>query len=98
MQQARYQEDLMTITAQAPIVHITETAAALSVQGTQNSINMTSTAVLWTPTPSLTPTDRPHGHAECHADGRIRYPECRGNTDCQQRDPGRPGKAAATSQ
>jgi hypothetical protein len=55
-QEALFQERYLTATAEAPIIHITQTAAALVVQATQQSIDQTSTAVLWTPTPSSTPT------------------------------------------
>ena len=55
-QEALFQERYLTATAEAPIIHITQTAAALVVQATQQSIDQTATAVLWTPTPSSTPT------------------------------------------
>ena len=55
-QEALFQERYLTATAEAPIIRITETAAALVVQATQQSIDQTATAVLWTPTPSSTPT------------------------------------------
>jgi hypothetical protein len=54
--EALFQERYLTATAEAPIIHITQTAAALVVQATQQSIDLTATAVLWTPTPSSTPT------------------------------------------
>jgi hypothetical protein len=64
---AQYQRDALTATAQAPIVHITETAAALVVQEAQaQSTNAaaiqtqaggwTQTAQWWTPTPNATST------------------------------------------
>lgn len=59
LRQAQLQEGMLTATAQAPIVHITETSAALSVMGTQSSISSTSTAALWTPTASPIPTTTP---------------------------------------
>src|SRR5512138_3147817 len=46
---------MATGTAQAPIVHITETAAEFSFIGTKASIDGTSTAILWTSTPSPVP-------------------------------------------
>lgn len=49
-------ERFLTATAEAPIIHITETAAGLIVVGTQNAMNLTSTAVQWTPTASPVPT------------------------------------------
>ena len=52
-------EQDLTSTAGAPITNITETAAALIVAQTKNSIDGTSTAILWTPTPSQTPTITP---------------------------------------
>lgn len=64
---AQYQRDALTASAQAPIVHITETAAALVVQAAQaQSTNAaaiqtqaggwTQTAQWWTPTPNATGT------------------------------------------
>ena len=50
---------MATGTAQAPIIHITETAAAYSFISTQASINATATAILWTPTASPVPTNTP---------------------------------------
>ncbi|HEX2994761.1 MAG TPA: hypothetical protein VHP14_08055, partial [Anaerolineales bacterium] len=50
---------MATGTAQAPIIHITETAAAKSVIWTQSSVDSTSTAVQWTSTPSPVPTITP---------------------------------------
>lgn len=67
IRQAEYQEDALTATAQAPIVQITETAAAMfveqqywtataqSIQQTQMS-SFTQTAFSWTPTPNATST------------------------------------------
>ena len=67
LQQAYYQSQFLTATADAPIVHITETAAAMamqqqlwtitaqSVEGTQIAA-MTQTAMSWTPTPNATST------------------------------------------
>jgi hypothetical protein len=66
-QQAYYQSQFLTATADAPIVHITETAAAMaiqqqlwtstaqSVQSTETSA-MTQTAQSWTPTANATQT------------------------------------------
>lgn len=54
--QAQNYSRQLTATAQAPIVAITQTAAALVVAQTQSSINATSTAMLWTPTLTNTPT------------------------------------------
>lgn len=66
VQRAQLQESMLTATAQAPIVHITETAAAYAFLGTQASINSTqasidstATAILWTPTASPIPTTTP---------------------------------------
>lgn len=59
LRQAELQESMLTATAQAPIMHITETAAGLSFQSTQASIDSTATAVLWTPTASPVPTVTP---------------------------------------
>ena len=56
LQEAQIREQFLTATAQAPIVHITETAAGLIVAQTRGSIDLTSTAVLWTATPSPMPT------------------------------------------
>jgi len=64
---AQYQRDAMTATAQAPIVHITETAAAVTVQAAQAQSTsvaaaqtqmggLTATAVWWTSTPNLDST------------------------------------------
>lgn len=50
---------MATGTAQAPIIHITETAAAYSFIGTRSSIDTTATAILWTPTASPVPTNTP---------------------------------------
>jgi PBP1b-binding outer membrane lipoprotein LpoB len=67
LQQAFYQSQFLTATAEAPIVHITETAAGMvfqqqmwtatvqSIQGTQVAA-MTQTAIVWTPTPNATQT------------------------------------------
>lgn len=65
LQLAEYQEHAMTETAQAPIINLTQTAAGLIVQQTQVSIDMTSTAVLWTPT--ITPTSTPNAEATIKA-------------------------------
>jgi hypothetical protein len=54
--QAEYQERFLTATAQAPIIHLTETAAGLIVQQTQASIDQTATAALFTPTITPSPT------------------------------------------
>lgn len=59
LQRAQIQESMLTATAQAPLIHITETAAGLSFQSTQASIDNTATAVLWTPTASPVPTVTP---------------------------------------
>lgn len=67
LREAQWQEQALTATAGAPIVRITETAAALSVQATQaqgTSVAaaqtqvgaMTATAVWWTPTPNFDST------------------------------------------
>lgn len=67
MRQAAWQEQALTATAQAPIVRITETAAAITVQAAQaqstsiagaatQAAAMTQTAVWWTPTPNMTGT------------------------------------------
>jgi hypothetical protein len=67
MRQAAWQEQALTATAEAPIVRITETAAALAVQATQAQSTsvaaaatqagaMTQTAAWWTPTPNMTGT------------------------------------------
>ncbi len=58
-QRAQLQEGMLTATAQAPIVHLTETAAGLIAMQTQQSIDWTSTAVQWTSTPSPVPTTTP---------------------------------------
>jgi hypothetical protein len=67
LQQAYYQSQFLTATADAPIVHITETAAAMamqqqlwtitaqSVEGTQIAA-MKQTSMAWTPTPNATST------------------------------------------
>lgn len=59
-QQAYYQSQFLTATAEAPIVHITETAAALIYQQTATAQDMqsamTQTAIAWTPTPNATMT------------------------------------------
>jgi len=64
---AEYQERFLTATAEAPIVHITETAAAMAIQqqywtvtaqsvrDTQTSA-LTQTAMAWTSTPNATNT------------------------------------------
>jgi hypothetical protein len=65
--QAEMLESAMTATAQAPIVHITETAAAMQIQAIQAAATgtaaiqtqsgaMTATAVWWTPTPNFSGT------------------------------------------
>ncbi len=54
---AEMQTGMLTATAQAPVMHITETAAALTVGMTQSSIDATATAIQWTPT--VTPTATP---------------------------------------
>jgi len=67
LQQAYYQEQFLTASAQAPIVHITETAAAMAIQqqfwtSTAQSVQstqvaaMTQTSMAWTPTPNATMT------------------------------------------
>lgn len=67
LQQAYYQEQFLTASAEAPIVHITETAAAMAIQqqfwtstaqGVQSTETaaMTQTAMAWTPTPNATMT------------------------------------------
>jgi hypothetical protein len=64
---AQYQRDALTATAQAPIIRITETAAALVVQAAQaqgtttagaqtREASFTQTAQWWTPTPNATST------------------------------------------
>lgn len=66
-QQAAWQEQALTATAQAPIIRITETAAAVAVGETlaqstnvagaqTQAASWTQTAVWWTPTPNLTST------------------------------------------
>lgn len=54
---ADYYSGVMTFTAQAPIVAITQTSAAMAFMQTQVSVNYTATAMAWTPTivPSATP-------------------------------------------
>lgn len=59
LQRAQLQESLLTATAQAPIVHLTETAAGLIAVQTQQSMDLTSTAIRWTPTSSPIPTNTP---------------------------------------
>ena len=54
--QAEIYSIMATGTAQAPIIHITETAAQMIVVQTQISVDGTSTALQWTPTSSPTPT------------------------------------------
>lgn len=61
--QAQYYEAQLTATAQAPILEVTRAAAALemtvqvqNLQGTQTAIPLTSTAQMWTPTVTPTPT------------------------------------------
>jgi hypothetical protein len=67
LRQAQWQESALTATAQAPVIRITETAAALAVQGTQAQNTsvaaaqtqagaMTATAIWWTPTPNVDST------------------------------------------
>ena len=67
LQLAHMQEQALTATSQAPIVHITETSAALTVQAAQaqatsaaavqtQSGALTATAVWWTPTANATQT------------------------------------------
>ncbi len=67
---AQYQKDSLTATSQAPIVHITETAAAQIISDTQAAstdvaaqrtqiAGSTQTAESWTPTPSQTPSITP---------------------------------------
>ena len=53
---AEMQTGMLTATSQAPVMHITETAAALTVGMTQSSINATATAIHWTPTVTATAT------------------------------------------
>jgi len=67
LQQAYYQSQFLTATAEAPIIRITETAAGMvyqqqmwtataqSIQGTQVAAS-TQTAMAWTPTPDATQT------------------------------------------
>ena len=50
LQQAQYQERFLTATAEAPIVHITETAAAQSVQSTSVAQSMVIEQQYWTAT------------------------------------------------
>lgn len=54
--QAAMNEQAMTGTANAPIIYITGTAAALIVAQTQQAMDATATAVQWTPTITSTPT------------------------------------------
>jgi hypothetical protein len=68
---AEFQERYLTATAEAPIIRITETAAGLIVQATQNSIDRTSTAVLWTPTASPIPSITPSPTANAEATGTF---------------------------
>ncbi len=67
IQQAQFQERFLTASAEAPIVHITETAAGMAIQqqywtSTAQSVQSTETAALtqtamaWTPTPNATTT------------------------------------------
>lgn len=56
---AEYQERFLTATAEAPIVHITETAAGLIVVQTADALTKTAIADSWTPTPSPTVTISP---------------------------------------
>jgi len=62
--QAKLYSVMATGTAQAPIIHITETAAQLIVNGTQGAMDLTGTAIQWTPTntpvPTITPTSTPN--------------------------------------
>ena len=62
--QAQLYSAMATGTAQAPIIAITEQAAQLSFSMTQNSINKTEIAALWTPTntpvPTITPSPTPN--------------------------------------
>lgn len=67
LQQAYYQSQFLTATAEAPIIRITETAAGMiyqqqawtvtaqSIQSTETAA-MTRTAMAWTPTPDATQT------------------------------------------
>ena len=67
LQQAHYQEQFLTASAEAPIIRITETAAAVvvqqqywtttaqSIQATETAA-MTQTAMAWTPTANATQT------------------------------------------
>jgi hypothetical protein len=57
--QAQLYSAMATGTAQAPITHITETAAAISFINTQLAVDRTSTAISWTPTASPVPTITP---------------------------------------
>lgn len=50
MQEARFQEQFLTATAEAPIIHITETAAAQSVQSTTTADAMIMQYQWWTAT------------------------------------------------
>jgi hypothetical protein len=61
--EAQYYEAQLTATAQAPILEVTRAAAAVemtmqvqNLQGTQTAIPLTSTAQMWTPTVTPTPT------------------------------------------
>lgn len=54
--EAVLREQFLTATAQAPIIQITQTAAAVSINATQQSVSMTATAAYFTPTPSQTAT------------------------------------------
>lgn len=67
LQQAYYQSQFLTASAEAPIIRITETAAAMAIQqqfwtSTAQSVQSTETAALtqtamaWTPTPNATMT------------------------------------------
>jgi len=67
LDRAQMQERALTATSQAPIIRITETAAAISVQSTQaegtnvasiqtQGASWTQTAQWWTPTPNATST------------------------------------------
>jgi PBP1b-binding outer membrane lipoprotein LpoB len=57
--EAVLREQFLTATAQAPIIQITQTAAAVSVGSTQQAVGMTATAAYFTPTPIPTSTPMP---------------------------------------
>lgn len=57
--QANLYNLVASVTAQAPITGITQTAAALNFQQTQSSMQNTQVAALWTSTPTPIPTATP---------------------------------------